>query len=138
MADLLANTAMNSKSAKILTDESRGNDQILMSQVAALLDNDTGATPSKLRNTSPITFSLYPMKGRFAREDVQFYWRWIRRGGVAETIEDGGDERVRFTEKLLFQEHADHDNATSGMLVHKVQFTSARLAVDAQVAVAST
>ncbi|KAF1328452.1 reverse transcriptase, partial [Globisporangium splendens] len=40
MADLLANVAMNSKNAKILTDESRGNDQILMSQVAALLDND--------------------------------------------------------------------------------------------------
>ncbi|KAF1314687.1 reverse transcriptase, partial [Globisporangium splendens] len=52
MADLLANMAMNSKSAKILTDESRGNDQILMSQVAALLDNDIGVTPSKLRNTS--------------------------------------------------------------------------------------
>ncbi|KAF1326320.1 Rxlr effector protein, partial [Globisporangium splendens] len=52
MADLLANVAMNSKSAKILTDESRGNDQILMSLVAALLDNDIGATPSKLRNTS--------------------------------------------------------------------------------------
>ncbi|KAF1325291.1 reverse transcriptase, partial [Globisporangium splendens] len=52
MADLLANMAMNSKSAKILTDESRGNDQVLMSQVAALLDNDIGATPSKLRNTS--------------------------------------------------------------------------------------
>ncbi|KAF1336675.1 Rxlr effector protein, partial [Globisporangium splendens] len=52
MADLLANVAMNSKSAKILTDESRGNDQILMSQVAVLLDNDIGATPSKLRNTS--------------------------------------------------------------------------------------
>ncbi|KAF1336392.1 Rxlr effector protein, partial [Globisporangium splendens] len=58
MADLLANVAMNSKSAKILTDESRGNDQILMSQVAVLLDNDIGATPSKLRNTSLITFSL--------------------------------------------------------------------------------
>ncbi|KAF1326704.1 Short chain dehydrogenase, partial [Globisporangium splendens] len=40
MTDLLANMAMNSKSAKILTDESRGNDQVLMSQVAALLDND--------------------------------------------------------------------------------------------------
>ncbi|KAF1316267.1 Rxlr effector protein, partial [Globisporangium splendens] len=40
MADLLANMAMNSKNAKILTDESRGNDQVLMSQVAALLDND--------------------------------------------------------------------------------------------------
>ncbi|KAF1319504.1 hypothetical protein FI667_g13128, partial [Globisporangium splendens] len=40
MADLLANMAMSSKNAKILTDESRGNDQILMSQVAALLDND--------------------------------------------------------------------------------------------------
>ncbi|KAF1323116.1 Major facilitator superfamily, partial [Globisporangium splendens] len=52
MADLLANMAMNSKSAKILTDESRGNDQVVMSQVAALLDNDIGATPSKLRNTS--------------------------------------------------------------------------------------
>ncbi|KAF1315123.1 reverse transcriptase, partial [Globisporangium splendens] len=52
MADLLANMAMNSKSAKILTDESRGNDQVLLSQVAALLDNDIGATPSKLRNTS--------------------------------------------------------------------------------------
>ncbi|KAF1314920.1 Rxlr effector protein, partial [Globisporangium splendens] len=52
MADLLANMAMNSKSAKILTDESRGNDQVLMSQVAALLDNDIGATPSRLRNTS--------------------------------------------------------------------------------------
>ncbi|KAF1318280.1 Rxlr effector candidate protein, partial [Globisporangium splendens] len=52
MADLLANMAMNSKSAKILTDESRGNDQVLMSQVAALLDNDIGATPSQLRNTS--------------------------------------------------------------------------------------
>ncbi|KAF1333190.1 Rxlr effector protein, partial [Globisporangium splendens] len=52
MADLLANVAMNSKSAKILTDESRGNDQVLMSQVAALLDNDIGATPSNLRNTS--------------------------------------------------------------------------------------
>ncbi|KAF1322123.1 Rxlr effector protein, partial [Globisporangium splendens] len=44
MADLLANMAMNSKNAKILTDESRGNDQVLMSQVAALLDNDIGAT----------------------------------------------------------------------------------------------
>ncbi|KAF1317701.1 Rxlr effector protein, partial [Globisporangium splendens] len=52
MADLLANMAMSSKSAKILTDESRGNDQVVMSQVAALLDNDIGATPSKLRNTS--------------------------------------------------------------------------------------
>ncbi|KAF1324717.1 reverse transcriptase, partial [Globisporangium splendens] len=52
MADLLANMAMNSKSAKILTDESRGNDQVVMSQVAALLDNDIGATPSQLRNTS--------------------------------------------------------------------------------------
>ncbi|KAF1336626.1 reverse transcriptase, partial [Globisporangium splendens] len=52
MADLLANVAMNSKSAKILTDESRGNDQVLLSQVAALLDNDISATPSKLRNTS--------------------------------------------------------------------------------------
>ncbi|KAF1336462.1 Reverse transcriptase precursor, partial [Globisporangium splendens] len=52
MADLLANMAMNSKTAKILTDESRGNDQVLLSQVAALLDNDIGATPSKLRNTS--------------------------------------------------------------------------------------
>ncbi|KAF1335443.1 reverse transcriptase, partial [Globisporangium splendens] len=52
MADLLANMAMNSKNAKILTDESRGNDQVLLSQVAALLDNDIGATPSKLRNTS--------------------------------------------------------------------------------------
>ncbi|KAF1313253.1 Rxlr effector protein, partial [Globisporangium splendens] len=40
MADLLANMAMNSKSAKILTDESRGNDQVVMSQVAALLDTD--------------------------------------------------------------------------------------------------
>ncbi|KAF1325147.1 Translation elongation factor aef-2, partial [Globisporangium splendens] len=52
MADLLANMAMSSKNAKILTDESRGNDQILLSQVAALLDNDIGAAPSKLRNTS--------------------------------------------------------------------------------------
>ncbi|KAF1324711.1 reverse transcriptase, partial [Globisporangium splendens] len=52
MADLLANMAMNSKNAKILADESRGNDQVLLSQVAALLDNDIGATPSKLRNTS--------------------------------------------------------------------------------------
>ncbi|KAF1314665.1 Retrotransposon nucleocapsid protein, partial [Globisporangium splendens] len=52
MADLLANMAMNSKTAKILTDESRGNDQVVMSQVAALLGNDIGATPSKLRNTS--------------------------------------------------------------------------------------
>ncbi|KAF1313879.1 Rxlr effector protein, partial [Globisporangium splendens] len=52
MADLLANMAMSSKSAKILTDESRGNDQVVMSQVAALLDNDIGATPSRLRNTS--------------------------------------------------------------------------------------
>ncbi|KAF1325866.1 Rxlr effector protein, partial [Globisporangium splendens] len=52
MADLLANMAMNSKTAKILTDESRGNDQVVMSQVAALLDNDIGATPSRLRNTS--------------------------------------------------------------------------------------
>ncbi|KAF1323052.1 Serine/threonine protein kinase, partial [Globisporangium splendens] len=52
MADLLANMAMNSKNAKILTDESRGNDQVVMSQVAALLDNGVGATPSKLRNTS--------------------------------------------------------------------------------------
>jgi hypothetical protein len=52
MADLLANMAMNSKSAKILTDESRGNDRVLMSQVADLLENDVGATPSKLRNTS--------------------------------------------------------------------------------------
>ncbi|KAF1333189.1 hypothetical protein FI667_g2849, partial [Globisporangium splendens] len=57
MADLLAYVAMNSKSAKILTDEPRGNDQGLLSQVAALLDNDIGATPSKLRNTSLITFS---------------------------------------------------------------------------------
>ncbi|KAF1315581.1 Rxlr effector protein, partial [Globisporangium splendens] len=52
MADLLANMAMNSKNAKILIDESRGNDQVLLSQVAALLDNDIGAAPSKLRNTS--------------------------------------------------------------------------------------
>ncbi|KAF1323710.1 reverse transcriptase, partial [Globisporangium splendens] len=52
MADLLANMAMNSESAKILTDESRGNDQVFMSQVTALLDNDIGATPSTLRNTS--------------------------------------------------------------------------------------
>ena len=52
MADLLANMAMNSQSAKILTDESRGNDRVLMSQVADLLENDVGATPSKLRNTS--------------------------------------------------------------------------------------
>ncbi|KAF1317704.1 Rxlr effector protein, partial [Globisporangium splendens] len=52
MADLLANMAMDSKNTKILTDESRGNDQVVMSQVAALLDNDIGAIPSKLRNTS--------------------------------------------------------------------------------------
>ncbi|KAF1317689.1 reverse transcriptase, partial [Globisporangium splendens] len=52
MADLLANMAMISKNAKILTDESRGNDQVVMSQVAALLDNDIGAIPSKLRNIS--------------------------------------------------------------------------------------
>ncbi|KAF1323317.1 hypothetical protein FI667_g10679, partial [Globisporangium splendens] len=52
MADLLANMAVNSKNAKILTDESRGDDQVVMSQVAALLDSDIGATPSKLRNTS--------------------------------------------------------------------------------------
>ncbi|KAF1322522.1 Rxlr effector candidate protein, partial [Globisporangium splendens] len=52
MADLLVNMATSSKNAKILTDESRGNDQALMSQVAALLDNDIDATPSKLRNTS--------------------------------------------------------------------------------------
>ncbi|KAF1322106.1 hypothetical protein FI667_g11478, partial [Globisporangium splendens] len=52
MADLLANMAMDSKNTKILTDESRGNDQVLLSQVAALLDNDIGATPSKLRNTT--------------------------------------------------------------------------------------
>ncbi|KAF1325622.1 reverse transcriptase, partial [Globisporangium splendens] len=52
MADLPASMAMNSKNAKRLTDESRGNDQALLSQVAALLDNDIGATPSKLRNTS--------------------------------------------------------------------------------------
>ncbi|KAF1313456.1 Rxlr effector protein, partial [Globisporangium splendens] len=49
MADLLANMAMNSKTAKILTDESRGNGQVVMSQVAALLDNDIGSTSSKLR-----------------------------------------------------------------------------------------
>ncbi|KAF1314926.1 Rxlr effector protein, partial [Globisporangium splendens] len=52
MADLLANMGMNSKNAKIFTDESRGNDQVVMSQVAALLDTDIGATPSRLRNTS--------------------------------------------------------------------------------------
>ncbi|KAF1318308.1 Rxlr effector protein, partial [Globisporangium splendens] len=40
MADLLANMGMNSKNAKILTAESRGNDQVVMSQVAALLDTD--------------------------------------------------------------------------------------------------
>ncbi|KAF1322464.1 Rxlr effector candidate protein, partial [Globisporangium splendens] len=45
MADLLVNMATSSKNAKILTDESRGNDQALMSQVAALLDNDIDATP---------------------------------------------------------------------------------------------
>ncbi|KAF1326483.1 Crn-like protein, partial [Globisporangium splendens] len=55
MADLLANVAMNSKSARILTGEWWGNDQVLVSQVAALLDNDIGAAPSKLRNTSLIT-----------------------------------------------------------------------------------
>ncbi|KAF1319591.1 polyprotein, partial [Globisporangium splendens] len=48
MADLLANMATSSKSAKILAVEQRGNDQVLMSQVAALLDNDVGATPSNL------------------------------------------------------------------------------------------
>ncbi|KAF1317754.1 reverse transcriptase, partial [Globisporangium splendens] len=32
MADLLANMAINSKSAKILTDEPRGNDQVVMSK----------------------------------------------------------------------------------------------------------
>ncbi|KAF1317056.1 reverse transcriptase, partial [Globisporangium splendens] len=52
MVDLLANMAMSSKTAKILTEESRGSDQVVMSQVAALLGNDIGATPSKLRNTS--------------------------------------------------------------------------------------
>ncbi|KAF1319078.1 reverse transcriptase, partial [Globisporangium splendens] len=45
MADLFANMATNSKNAKTLTDESRGNDQ-------ALLDNDIGATPSTIRNTT--------------------------------------------------------------------------------------
>ncbi|KAF1317109.1 hypothetical protein FI667_g14961, partial [Globisporangium splendens] len=49
MADLLANTAMNSKSAKILTDESQGNDQVLMSQVAALLDNGIASSLSFLQ-----------------------------------------------------------------------------------------
>ncbi|KAF1325646.1 hypothetical protein FI667_g9014, partial [Globisporangium splendens] len=58
MADLLANTAMNFKNAKILTDESRGNDQVLVSQVAALLDDDIGATPSKLRDTSLSAVSM--------------------------------------------------------------------------------
>ncbi|KAF1331218.1 reverse transcriptase, partial [Globisporangium splendens] len=58
MADLLSNIAMNCKSAKILTDESRGDDQVLLSQVAALLDNDIGATPSKLRNTSLSAVSM--------------------------------------------------------------------------------
>ncbi|KAF1327188.1 hypothetical protein FI667_g7811, partial [Globisporangium splendens] len=64
MTDLLANMAMNSKNArysmktKILTDESRGNDQVLVSQVAALLDNDIGATPSKLRTTSLSAVSM--------------------------------------------------------------------------------
>ncbi|KAF1319587.1 Rxlr effector protein, partial [Globisporangium splendens] len=48
MADLLANMATSSKSAKILAVEQRGNDQVVMSQVAALLDNDVGATPSNL------------------------------------------------------------------------------------------
>ncbi|KAF1324604.1 reverse transcriptase, partial [Globisporangium splendens] len=52
MADLLANMAMISKSAKILTVEPRGNDQVLLSQIAALLGNDIGAIPSKLRNIS--------------------------------------------------------------------------------------
>ncbi|KAF1334948.1 Rxlr effector candidate protein, partial [Globisporangium splendens] len=52
MADLLANMAMYSKSAKMLADESRGNDQVLLSQVAALHDKDLGATPSAIRNTS--------------------------------------------------------------------------------------
>ncbi|KAF1316964.1 hypothetical protein FI667_g15099, partial [Globisporangium splendens] len=60
MADLLTNMAMNSKNAKILTDESRGNDQVVMSQVAALLDTDIGATPSQLRNTS-LTPHYYPL-----------------------------------------------------------------------------
>ncbi|KAF1325271.1 hypothetical protein FI667_g9353, partial [Globisporangium splendens] len=58
MVDLLANMAMNSKNAKILTDESWGNDQVVMSQVAALLDNDIGATPSKTRNTSLSAVSM--------------------------------------------------------------------------------
>ncbi|KAF1334276.1 hypothetical protein FI667_g1897, partial [Globisporangium splendens] len=40
MADLLANMAMDPKNARILTVESRGDDQVLLSQVAALLDND--------------------------------------------------------------------------------------------------
>ncbi|KAF1322505.1 Rxlr effector protein, partial [Globisporangium splendens] len=53
MADLLANMAMISKSAKILTDESRGNDQVLMSQVAALLDNDIASIKSDKRQLSP-------------------------------------------------------------------------------------
>ncbi|KAF1319645.1 Tartrate-resistant acid phosphatase type 5, partial [Globisporangium splendens] len=43
MADLLANMATSSKSAKILAVEQRGNDQVVMSQVAALLDNDMPA-----------------------------------------------------------------------------------------------
>ncbi|KAF1325284.1 hypothetical protein FI667_g9386, partial [Globisporangium splendens] len=60
MADLLANMAMISKSAKILTVEPRGNDQVLLSQIAALLGNDIGAIPSKLRNIS-LTPHYYPL-----------------------------------------------------------------------------
>ncbi|KAF1324729.1 Rxlr effector protein, partial [Globisporangium splendens] len=73
MADLLANVAMNSKSAKILTDESRGNDQILMSQVAVLLDNDIGATPSKLRNTSLITFYISDEGGHQEGSEIPLF-----------------------------------------------------------------
>ncbi|KAF1335837.1 hypothetical protein FI667_g961, partial [Globisporangium splendens] len=43
MADLLANTTMNTKTSMLLTGEARGNDRIVLSTAEALLGNDLGA-----------------------------------------------------------------------------------------------
>ncbi|KAF1324650.1 Rxlr effector protein, partial [Globisporangium splendens] len=106
MADLLANMAMISKSAKILTVEPRGNDQVLLSQIAALLGNDIGAIPSKLRNISLFGYLEKSNSGKLDFQDWKLPERETGlhgaelRSGHASIFECHAAEREEKTRKF--------------------------------------
>ncbi|KAF1331316.1 Nad quinone oxidoreductase, partial [Globisporangium splendens] len=106
MADLLSNIAMNCKSAKILTDESRGDDQVLLSQVAVLLDNDIGATPvtivdTKYNSTAATFLFIFqfassrkvpkqpPSQTKMTKIAIVYYSTYGHIAKMAETIKEG-------------------------------------------------